>query len=392
MRKVLQINDFLSAGGAEIVMARTAELLRAEGWDVDVFTAADLADRRLTPRRYVDNPVARRGLAARLAKFRPEIIHLHNYYHHLSPGILAELEAYKVQRQARVVMTAHDFHLVCPDSGGTWYPGPSEPRRPIDTDRLWQWSYLLSRLWDRRGWGHSFLKLAQHLWNYRLRDRRHVLDQVICPSRFLEALCYQAGLPATFLANPAPALARLAHNRTGPLRLVFAGRLEPEKGVREFLDILPRSFAGSVLIVGEGRDAQRCRAICSRRRLEHVVTFLGRQTRGRVLEILAQAHVLILPSLFLENNPMSVLEALAVNANVLVSDRGAAREVVEATGVGYVFTPGNPRSLGRCLQEISEAHRNGTLNRFDVTRFLDQRSEQSYLQGLLGVYEGRAAA
>jgi glycosyltransferase involved in cell wall biosynthesis len=392
MRRVLQINDFLSAGGAEVVMARTAALLRTEGWEVDIFTAADLDDRRLTPRRYVDNPVARRSLATRLASFQPDIVHLHNYYHQLSPGILAELAAYKRGRAAQVVMTAHDCHLICPDSGGTWYPAGSGSRRPIDGQRLGRWSYLLSRSWDRRGLGHSCLKLAQHLWNYRVRDRRQVLDLVICPSRFLEGLCARAGLPTTFLANPAPAWPRLQRDRSGSLRLAFAGRLEPEKGVREFLEILPPGFAGTFTIVGDGQEAQPCRATCRRRGLERVVWFLGRLSRGRVQEILAQAHILVLPSLFLENNPMSLLEALAVGTNLLVSDRGGTRELIEATGVGYVFSPGDARSLAARLEEIARAHKEGSLNRFDASRFLEQRSEQAYLRGLLEVYEGRAAA
>jgi len=359
---------------------------------VELFTAANLDDRRLTPRRYVDNPVARRSLSARLAAFQPRIVHLHNYYHHLSPGILAELEAYKRRRPVRVVMTAHDCHLICPDSGGTWFPAHSADRRPIDVDRLGRWWYLLSRSWDRRGLGHSCLKLVQHLWNYRLRDRRRVLDLVICPSRFLEGLCTRAGLPTTFLANPAPCKGRRTPRQAGPLRLVFAGRLEPEKGVNQLLETLPASFAGSFTIIGDGQDAEHCRATCRRRRLEKLVTFLGRLPRGRVLDIVAQAHVLVLPSLFLENNPMSVLEALALGTNVLVSDRGGAREVVEAAGVGYIFTPGDAVSLAERLTEITAAHRAGCLNRFDVGPFLEQRSESAYLRGLLGVYEGRSAA
>src|SRR5258708_3519733 len=138
MTRVLQVNDFaLSAGGAEVVVAQTVELLRGSGHEVDVFTAADLPDARLTPRRYIDNPVAR------LEAFQHDVVHLHNFYHLLSPGILATVADYKRRRRVRVVMTAHDFHLLCPNAGGTWFPRRAA-RRPVEGKLPPRWPYLLS--------------------------------------------------------------------------------------------------------------------------------------------------------------------------------------------------------------------------------------------------------
>src|SRR5439155_11825763 len=131
---------------------------------VETFTSADLADARRTPLRYVDNSHARRALAAKLNALRPDVVHLHNYYHGLSPGILATLAEYKRQRPLRVVMTAHDYHLVCPNSGGSWFrwwTGRREAIEPSSPGPLW------TRKWDHRSWLYSSLKLAQHAWSYR---------------------------------------------------------------------------------------------------------------------------------------------------------------------------------------------------------------------------------
>jgi glycosyltransferase involved in cell wall biosynthesis len=396
MSRVLQINDFSTGGGAEVVMARTTQLLRRAGWHVDVFTAADLADRRLSPRRYITNRVACRALAARLADFDPDVVHLHNYYHLLSPGILATLQVHKRRRPLRVVMTAHDSHLVCPDAGGTWFRGWSSVRHPVAGERLRRWPYLLSRRWDHRGLGHSLLKLVQHVWNYRLGDLRKVLDVVLCPSRFLQRLCAAAGQASAFLPYPTPPAPRGPLLRPGPLRLVFVGRLEPEKGVHDFLRILPATFTGTFAIIGSGRDADRCRALCQRRGLEKMVTFRGRLPHDQVLELLGQFHVLVLPSLFLENSPLSLHEALAAGTNLLVSDRGGSPEIVADSGVGHVFTPGDVGSLATQLERIAYLQRQGMLNRFDASAFLDGRSEGAYLRRLLPIYEGtsegRAAA
>ena len=222
MDRILQINDYPveAAGGAEVVMSRTITLLRKHGAIVDTFTSADLAERIRTPLRYVDNPEARRALAGRLRAFRPDVVHLHNYYHVLSPGILATLEKYKRRHPLRVVMTAHDYHLICPNSGGSWFRWWTGHREAIElcTPSL---SYLLARNWDHRSCLHSLVKLVQHGWNYRWHRRQGVLDAVICPSRFVQAMLPPSGLTTRWLPHPV-SLPKIAPTRAEPLRFVFA--------------------------------------------------------------------------------------------------------------------------------------------------------------------------
>src|SRR5262249_61725560 len=88
--KALHINDSPedAGGGTEVVLRSPIALLRQRGIHVESFTCADLPDPRLSPLRYIDNRHARQTLAARLDALRPDVVHLHNYYHVLSPGIL----------------------------------------------------------------------------------------------------------------------------------------------------------------------------------------------------------------------------------------------------------------------------------------------------------------
>jgi len=392
--KILHINDYPAgnSGGTEVLLARTVELLGQEGYEVQTFTAQDLDDTRLTALRYVDNPVSRRKLTQRLDSFQPHIVHLHNFYHLLSPGILQVLAAYKRSRPVQVVMTAHDYHLVCPNSGGTWFTVRSQRRQPIDPRRLRRWPYLLFRKWDHRGLGYSLLKLIQHIWHYRLHDRREIIDVLISPSRFLQGLFAQVGQRAMVLPPPAPPPFPRRQRPPGMLHLAFVGRIEPEKGLREFLELLPASFEGMFTIIGDGSDLARCRETCRRRGLESRVHFLGRRLHAEVFDLVAQAHVLVVPSLVLESYAINVIEALAVGTNLLVPDRGAAREIVEASGVGYLFRPGNAADLARQLEGIAQSQKAGTLNEFDVSEFLEQRSEAVYLRTLLEIYQNKAAA
>ena len=392
MRRALHINDYPGGtyGGAEVLMVRTVELLRTAGWEARTFTQADLPDPRLTPGRYLNNRVARRGLRKVLDQFAPDVVHLHNYYHVLSPGILSELAGYKQRAGVRVVMYAHDFHLVCPNSGATWFRGP----RPelANFGRTRSWAYLLTRRWDRRGWVYSTLKLAQHLWCYRTgKDRRRVIDLVLCPSRFMREAMDRSGRPTVHLPYPSPPAASARAARPAGLTLIFAGRIEPEKGLVRFLEMLPGDFAGRLEVVGDGADRPAAEAVCRRRGLADRVEFLGRRPHAETTARIAAAHVLVLPSRWYENYPLSMLEALAVGTNLLVTDLGGMREIVVDACVGFRFAPDDPAGVADQLQRIADAHRGGRLNTFDASGFFDSRNETAYLDRLLRLYNGEPA-
>jgi glycosyltransferase involved in cell wall biosynthesis len=117
------------------------------------------------------------------------------------------------------------------------------------------------------------------------------------------------------------------------------------------------------------------------------VKFTGRLSHEKTMMMIAQSHVVVLPSLCLENCPMSLIEALAGGANVLTCNLGGMKEIVEASGVGFTFNPGDLSSLQTALNDITQSHAQGTLNAFDASAFLADRREDAYLRGLMAVYQ-----
>ncbi len=392
MSRVLHINDYPieTGGGAEVVMRATIALLQANGILVETFTSADLADAGRTPLRYVYNPRALGALAVKLEAYRPDVVHLHNYYHLLSPGILAALAGYKRRHPLRVVMTAHDYHLICPNSGGTWFRWWTGRREAIDGG-AGSLGYHLSRNWDHRGCLHSLLRLAQHAWNYRWHQRQRVIDLVICPSRFVEDMLAPLGLPTCWLPHPVTPPKSPQGKRgkaAAPLRFVFAGRIEPEKGLNEFLNLWPFDYPATLTIIGAGGEMERCQDSCTQRNLAKRVEFTGRLPHADTLERIADCHVLVQPSRVPETYGLTLIEALASGTNVLAVNRGAAREIVETTGVGFLYEADNPASLAEQLEAIRRSHQAGALNRFDIAHFLQERGEASYIEQLLQIYSG----
>ncbi len=388
--RVLHVNDYRASGGCEVVVEMTMSLLQSRGIEVDLFTADEVGGYRRTPLSYIESRVCKKALAERLAAYQPDAIHLHNFYHTLSPGILAVLEAYCKHYSARTVMPAHDHHLLCPNSGMCHYKRGR--MTPVDASRLASVAYLLIHRWDDRSIAHSLLKVLQHVWNYRIHKRRAVLDCVVCPSRYLKSMLDGLGMPTRLLPLPAPRPTSVPSKPDGPLRMVFSGRVEPEKGLAEFLESLPESFPGQLTVVGEGTELDRCRDICTRRGIQERVEFVGLRPHDETLSIIGASHLLILGSLCAENYPMSVLEALSLGTNVMVSNFGGTKEIVQASGIGFMFDPFDPESVESSLDDVTASFDRDELNQFDVSAFLSERSEEHYLQGLLGVYSGATAS
>jgi glycosyltransferase involved in cell wall biosynthesis len=392
--RVLHINDYETLGGAEVVMGQTLALLQEAGVEARAFTGRDLPSQRRTPLRYVASGLARRTLGAFLEQWRPQVIHLHNYYHLLSPAILAEIARYKARAQAqaqatvRVVMTAHDYHLICPNPGLRHFRrGRAEPADPA---RLVRWPYLMRRRWDERRL-RSLLRLAQRWWNYTgAGDRRRVLDAVLCPSHYLLSNLAPARLRTVWLPNPVPPLPRATAPRSdGPLRLAFVGRIEPEKGLADFLKIWNPAPGQTLTVVGDGSQRIPSERLATQRGLGARVSFRGNLPHARALAEIAAAHALVVPSVWPENSPLVILEALSLGTNILVSDRGGMRELVDDTGIGHTFTPHDPASLALALNQLTQALDTRRLNDFDLTPFLADRAPARYLHRLLAIYEGR---
>lgn len=387
--RVLLVNDYREAGGCERVMQRTKAGLRARGHEVGVFTGEDVGGRR-TPVSYIENRRARRALRARLDAFGPDVVHFFNVYHELSPGVLEEAHRWRGGRDARVVMTCPDANLVCPNAALQSFEGGRvravDPGRPLGGAKLWR------TRWDRRSRAHSLLKSAQHAWNYRVRKRWRCLDAVACASEFLFDAVAATGVPCVHVPDPLPRTLPTPRPRPegGPLRLVYCGRVEPEKGLPEFVAAAAAVEGWTLEVVGDGADLARVRAAVIRFGLTERVTFRGALGAEEAVERIAEADVLVLPSRCSENAPASMFEALACGTGLLVSDIGGMREIVTRSGVGRVFDPFDPGDTQRAVAKAVRQYEAEGPGRVDVSEYLADRSVERYVDRLEIMYDGGA--
>lgn len=203
----------------------------------------------------------------------------------------------------------------------------------------------------------------------RVRDRNRTLlahlgemDLFLSPSRFLRREMVGFGLdPEKVIVSDYGFPPSGAQPQTRPLEsrgvesIGFIGNLQRHKGLHVVVDAFHRlkDREGQGLRLRVHGNPEHDPAYVSRMRaLDSRVEFCGEfqpHERGRVLEGL---DLLVFPSIWYENSPLTIHEAHQAGIPVIASDLGGMAELVEPEVNGLLFPPGDSEALGRCLERV----------------------------------------
>ncbi|GGC51857.1 glycosyltransferase family 4 protein [Hoyosella rhizosphaerae] len=171
------------------------------------------------------------------------------------------------------------------------------------------------------------------------------------------------------LFGPALAVTTVIHNgidtgtwtfqqrsqRTGPATLLFAGRLEYEKGVHDAIAALAdvrKTHPGTILLVA-GTGTQRAwleqEAIANK--VDNAIVFLGSLNHDELLTYLHRADAILLPSRY-EPFGIVALEAAASGTPLITSTAGGLGEAVIDGVTGRTFPPGDVTALTSAIRNM----------------------------------------
>ncbi|WP_125133137.1 glycosyltransferase [Microbacterium sp. 10M-3C3] len=137
----------------------------------------------------------------------------------------------------------------------------------------------------------------------------------------------------------------------GRPRLVWAGRMSPEKRLLPFLEAVVESgIAADITVIGGGGQLRAARRIIERERPAASVEFAGRLPYAETLRRIAAADAMVQTSIGFETQGMTVFEAASLGTPSIVSDPDIASEL----GSG-VWTPddGSVAALARVLRRAA---------------------------------------
>ncbi len=347
MRILLVHNFYQQPGGEDQVFAAEHDLLVSRGHPVRrhvIHNDAINGMSKLTlAARTIHNPVAARDIAEIVAADAIEIVQFHTTVPLISPA------AYRAARRAgaAVVQTLHNFRLLCP--AATFLRDGR-----VCTDCLGQSPlpgalhacYRDSRLASATA---AAMLIIQRRRGAYTRD----VDRYIALTESGRRIFIQGGLPPDRIAvkpnfldpDPGPGAGAGGY-------ALFVGRLSPEKGIETLLRAAPKITAKMPLkIAGDGPLADAVRAAASS---NPKIQWLGRQPPDRIAALMADAAVLLFPSIWFEGLPRTIIEAFAAGTPVVASDLGAMSTLITPDHTGELFVPGDPDALAAAALSIPD--------------------------------------
>ncbi len=476
--KVLQVHcEYLQEGGEDKVVREEAALLK-RGYELSRFIRpnGELLDK--SPLRQLFKAIWNREVCASLqqclSQYDPDVIHVHNTFALLSPAVFRVLGRWKRRRQrqgkhTKILYTLHNFRLHCPQAS---LMRPLRAKGRIIGHELCQRCFaaghfgpaVRSRCY-RDSWAMTWAVACMLTVHKYLKSWQKNVDHFIYLNSTQKNLLSRVGFPEekfiykpNFLSLPATQMDRACD--VGPklektFRLLFAGRLSEEKGLRVLLaamrqlrndcgvgrDIELRiagdgplknelqefiaahsvaaTSSGQCRLQARGKDSQPQGPEQSPQQVSQQVPqqvsrikieYLGRMSQASLEREFQRCHFLILPSIWYEGMPMTILEALAAGRPVISFCLGASAELLhhQVNGILAAFfrNPQAQRELRlsdaysneELIQNISAAIKAAAsmdqecydqMCRAARSRFLQDFTAERNLELLRNIYESR---
>jgi glycosyltransferase involved in cell wall biosynthesis len=344
--RLLTIADHLGAiGGAEIAQLRITERMMSTGWTIELLYVSRgdlwpqwdaLASRtkrvrfsRLQSAEPLRSGVGTAGAFFDIAHSDAQVFYLHN------PGdLLAALPASRVKR---VPLAVH-VHLPPPFRQPRWLNNLMRRADAVITP-----SVDTAERWVRVA-GVS-------------RSRVSVIPTGVDTDHFVP------------IADADREQQRRALGiAPGTPMILYAGRLDPTKGLTVLLNALRRmKRRANLVICGDGSDAAFVGSL-HRESRGMDVTWLDR--RLDVTSLLAAADLVVLPSLVSETQGMVVIEAMSCGTPVVASAVGGLPETLVAFP-DYLVPPGDAYSLAGAIDGLVDWRRHSPARGDDSRRWVN---------------------
>jgi glycosyltransferase involved in cell wall biosynthesis len=387
LRVVVVHNRYRQRGGEDAVAEAEVALLRGRGHAVELYTRDNRELSDMGPLDASAQALWSRRTTTEIAqlcqRFGADLVHAHNTFALVSPSL------YWAAFRARVpvVQTLHNYRLLC-------VQGMFRMQGRVCEDCLGRvpWRGVTRRCYHDSAPQSAALAtivtLHRALGTFRDRVTRYIALNEFGRRKFIEG-----GLPAERIVVK-PNFVDVAPPPEAPRRgALFVGRLSAEKGVDTLLGALDRVAGVRAEVVGCGPLEQRVAA-------HEKVLARGWLGTGEVLERMRASSYLVLPSVWFECFPRTLVEAFACGLPVIASRIGALAELIEHGRTGLLFEPGSADDLARQLayaeaspgrmREMGANARAAYEERFSPEKNYEEL--MNIYSGAIGAFRARAAA
>jgi len=275
---------------------------------------------------------------------KPDLAHIQNIYHQLSPSVLKVLKDEKIP----TVQTIHDYAYLSPSYGLFDHGAICERVRPrryyrAVLHRCVKGSFLASSL---DAFAHRFHTM------FGLDER--LVDRLIAPSEFVKSKFAEWGrnvMRMDVLPHFIDASRYEPEYAPGP-EIAYVGRLSEEKGIGVLLAAMGKLPNVKLKVIGEGPMEKKLKDFCSLAGLSNV-RFLGQLEHSAVMDEVRSSRFVVVPSIFYEPFGYLSIESACMGKPVIASRAGALPEIITEGETGMLVTPGDASALASAIASLS---------------------------------------
>lgn len=354
--KILIMNDFLLEGGAEIYVKNLIKILLNENHEVRLITFDNDYNSKIS--NYgIDNIIIRNINHSKVDKIRfnkKMYLKLKQYIDEFSPNkiIVNNLFAspftqYKALEGYDAYQVVHDYHFICPKS--TCIKSNYEICGGYKENCFKNCKYHKSK----------FLLKIKEMQTKKLENiRKKHIKKFISPSKCLKKYLDNYGYNSVCVNNPIN-MNNLNENfnkkkLTDTRKITYVGMINEKKGIFKFLEVFRKykNFNNiEIEIIGKcstGKDQEKLESL-----LNSNIRYLGSKSNLEVIKMLHESQFMIVPSLWMENYPTTVLEGMLTGNLILGSNRGGIPNMI-SEDKGLQFDILDMESIFKLLDRVAQ--------------------------------------
>lgn len=348
MKTLIVHNRYQHKGGEDAVVLSEKNLLAGHGMDVELLEVNNDAIVNLRGKLAASVSMFRSAhgvelLEKSIARFKPDVVHVHNWFPTLSPGVFWACK----KRGIPVVHTLHNYRLLC--ANGLLFRDGGVCEDCVGT--AFRTAGVIHACYRGSRAGTAIVT-AGILTHWAAGTWHRAVDRFLALTEFARTKLIEGGLPATKIVVKPNFLDYDPGLRAGNLGyFAFVGRLSEEKGILSLLQCWREDIHLPLLkIAGSGPlEAQVRESAASLKNVE----WLGPRSSGEVADIMGGAQGLLCPSLWYEGSPRVVIESLAVGTPVIAPRTGSYPELITDGKSGVLFAAPDPEGLRVCVKELA---------------------------------------
>lgn len=356
--KVLIVNKFLYPnGGSETYVFKLGDYLKKQGHQVEYF-GMEHSDRIVSnsansytsnmdfhtnkfkkliyPFKIIYSIEARRKIRLVLDSFNPDVVHLNNFNFQLTSSIIHEIKKYenKINKNIKIVFTAHDYQLVCPNHM------MNNPITKNNCEKCLNGNFnnCIKEKCIHGSIAKSTIGTIEANFNKIMKIYRHI-DTIICPSKFIADK-----MNSNLLFSDKTIVMRNfidkieVKNIQKENYVLYFGRFSEEKGIKTLIDVCKSLPNIKFIFAGAGPLEQDVNKVKN-------IKNVGFKTGEELEDLIRKAKFTIYPSEWYENCPFSVMESLMYGTPVLAANIGGIPELIEEGINGELFTSKEKKDL-----------------------------------------------